>query len=48
MDGIFYYDKHTQPSNDECVGDILKNNLGKITPEILYREVAGFHRTGDT
>lgn len=48
MNGIFYFDKHVQPSNNECVGNILKMNYGKITPATLYREVAGFHQTGNT
>jgi len=48
MDGVQYFDKHVQPSNDECVGNILKNSLGNITPATLYREVAGFHKTGNT
>lgn len=48
MDGIFYYDKHCQPSGDPCIGNILAANDGNITPELMWREVAGFHETGDT
>ena len=48
MDGVQYFDKHTQPSDDPCVGNILKASLGNITPATLYREVAGFHQTGNT
>lgn len=48
MDGIFYYDKHCQPSYNRCVGEILQANYGQITPEVIYRDVAGYHATGDT
>lgn len=48
IDGVFYFDKHVQPSNDECVGNILKDAVPNITPATLYRDVAGFHQTGDT
>merc|ERR1719453_1304673 len=48
QDGIFYYDKHVQPSSDPCVGNILAANAGKITPELLWRDVCGYHMTGDT
>jgi len=47
LDGIFFQDKHVQPSGDMCVGNILKANHGKITPATLYRDIAGLHKTGD-
>ena len=25
LDGVFYYDKHVQPSGSACVGNILKD-----------------------
>ena len=47
MNGIFFYDKHVQPSTDPCVANILTAALGSITPATLYRDVAGFHETGN-
>ena len=48
MDGVFYYDKWLQPSDDLCISAILEANYGKITAEVIYRDVAGYHATGDT
>lgn len=48
MNGIFYYDKFVQPSSNPCVGNILQSFHGEITAETLYRDVAGYHSTGDT
>ncbi|KRX04245.1 hypothetical protein PPERSA_11369 [Pseudocohnilembus persalinus] len=48
LDGIMYFDKHVQPSNDACIGDILSYYWGEITWETLFRDVAGWHKTGDT
>jgi len=42
-----YWDKFVQPSNDDCIGSILKEQYGKITLETLYRDIAGLHETGD-
>jgi hypothetical protein len=47
LDGVFYYDKHVQPSGDTCIGAILNGTHGQITPATLYRDVAGFHETGN-
>jgi hypothetical protein len=47
MDGVFFYDQHVQPSNDQCVGNILTQAHGKINPETLYADVAGYHATGN-
>jgi hypothetical protein len=30
------------------MGQILQANYGQITPEIIYRDVTGQHKTGDT
>lgn len=30
-----------------CLGSILTEAHGKITPEVMYRDVAGYHSTGD-
>lgn len=47
LDGLFYYDKRVQPSGSACMGSILSANHGNITPETLYRDVAGYEATGD-
>lgn len=43
LDGVFFFDRHVQPSDDPCMGSILKAQHGKITPETLYRDVVGYH-----
>lgn len=43
-----FFDKNPQPSSDNCVGSVLKQNYGNITNEVLFRDVVGRHRTGDT
>lgn len=40
-------DKHCQPSGDTCIGNILSAQHGKVTPETLYRDIAGYHSTGN-
>lgn len=47
LDGTFYFDKMIQPSDNTCIGNILKDTHGRITPETLYQEIAGRHTTGD-
>jgi hypothetical protein len=47
LNGVFYYDKYIQPSGHICLASILKSTHGKITPETMYRDVAGFHTTGN-
>ena len=48
LNGVFFLDSHTQPSlNDTCLGSILSNHHGNITAETLYRDVVGYHRTGN-
>ncbi|TNV78538.1 hypothetical protein FGO68_gene6550 [Halteria grandinella] len=46
-DGIFYYDRHVQPSGSTCLKSIIDANYGSITPEMLYKTVGGYHKTGD-
>jgi len=48
LNGVMFWDQHPQPSNDSCVGNILKQNHGKINGETLYRQVAGLHETGNS
>ena len=47
LDGIFFLDKHSQPSGDPCLPNTLSASYGHITPETLYRDVVGFSQTGD-
>ena len=47
LNGVFYYDKLMQPSGDVCMASVISAQHKKITPETMYRDVAGFHRTGD-
>ncbi len=37
LDGVFFWDRHPQPSSDPCLGNILKANWGSITAATLYR-----------
>lgn len=48
FDGIFYYDKLVQPSDNACVGNVIRAGYGQITPEYIFRDIAGYHSTGDT
>lgn len=49
MDGIMFWNKDlVQPSDDPCFGSILQGNYGKIDAEVLYRQAAPIHQTGDT
>jgi hypothetical protein len=47
LDGTFYFNKHMQPNDDQCIANILKENYGQITAETLYREVTALEETGD-
>jgi isopenicillin-N N-acyltransferase-like protein len=47
LSDVLYVDKHVQPSHDPCLGSLLQDAHGAITPEMLVR-VASVHETGDT
>lgn len=47
LDGVFFYDRHVQPSGSTCIANILTPAHGSITPETLFRDVAGYHRSGN-
>lgn len=47
MDGIMFWDKHSQPSNDPCLGNILEAGYGEIDNDFLFRTIPGYHQTGD-
>lgn len=44
MDGVMFWDKHVQPSNDPCLGSILETGYGNIDTEYLFRVVSGVHQ----
>jgi len=45
--GVFYWDKHMQPSNNPCLGDLLLQYHGNLTAEALALLVAPQSQTGD-
>ena len=45
--GVFYLDKGVQPSGDMCIASITTAQHGKITPETMFRDIAGYHETGN-
>lgn len=47
MKHVVYWDRHKQPSHDHCLGSALKENYGRLEPEIMVRQVAARHETGD-
>jgi len=48
LDGIVYWDRYVQPSNNSCVGENLKESYGNITAEFLFRTIGGLSPTGNT
>jgi len=47
--GTAYFDKHVQPSGDNCVGQVLTSKLyGHWNAENLFRNLGLSHQTGDT
>jgi hypothetical protein len=47
MPGLVWVDKHVQPSNDPCMTNLLKQNYGRITPEIIIRQIVSRFQTGN-
>ena len=47
LDGVMYWDKHVQPSNDMCLGSILSTYHGNLTAETYATVVAPLAQTGD-
>ena len=45
LNGTFWYDKWAQPNYNThdpiCLASIMMGTLGKITPEVMYRDDAG-------
>lgn len=48
MNGVFFWDRHPQPSDDPCMGEILQYYYGRITAETLYKDIVGYMPTGNT
>ena len=46
LDGIFFLNKHVQPSDDRCMASIITEQYGRITAETIYRDIAGYQATG--
>lgn len=47
MDGVVFIDKHTQPSQDPCLNDLLKMYYGDIDPMVTLRNITSVFQTGD-
>ena len=47
MDGVVFVDKHTQPSHDPCLNDLLKMYYGDIDPLVTLRNITAVFQTGD-
>eukprot|EP00331_Platyophrya_macrostoma_P017580 CAMPEP_0176474696 /NCGR_PEP_ID=MMETSP0127-20121128/43176_1 /TAXON_ID=938130 /ORGANISM="Platyophrya macrostoma, Strain WH" /LENGTH=422 /DNA_ID=CAMNT_0017870173 /DNA_START=40 /DNA_END=1305 /DNA_ORIENTATION=- len=47
IEDVFYWDKHTQPSNDPCLGEYLQEYWGRLTAETLATKVAASYATGN-
>ena len=48
MDGVVYLDKHTQPSHDPCLGDLLQFYYGNIDAHHTMQNITAQAQTGDT
>lgn len=47
LDGVFFFNKLIQPSDNPCMGNILREQHGRINVETMYRDIVGYHQTGD-
>lgn len=47
MDGVVFVDKHTQPSHDTCLNDLLQMYYGDIDPLVTLRNITAVFQTGD-
>jgi len=48
MPNLLYVNKHVQPSNDLCLGQLLQQQYGSIDSLYLIQHVTAEHQTGDT
>ncbi len=48
LNGVVYWDKHVQPSGNNCLGGLLQKFYGNITPENTIKYILPLHQTGDT
>jgi hypothetical protein len=44
--GLVFIDKHTQPSDNPCMGDLMTKYYGRFTPEITIRNILGPFQSG--
>lgn len=47
MPGLVWVDKHVQPSQDPCMTNLLKQNYGKLTPDVIIRQIVSRFQTGN-
>jgi len=47
MSNLLYVNKHVQPSNDPCLGQVLQEQYGAIDSNYLMQYVTAKHQTGD-
>lgn len=47
LPNVTYVDKHMQPSNNPCLGNLLREGMGKLNAEYLATTVASFEQSGD-
>lgn len=45
--GLVFFDKHTQPDNNACLGDLLGQYYGNIDPINTYQRITSVFQTGD-
>jgi len=47
FNGLVFVDKHTQPSEDPCLNDLLQMYYGNIDPLVTLRNITSVFQTGD-
>eukprot|EP00744_Colponema_vietnamica_P003595 GILI01005486.1.p1 GENE.GILI01005486.1~~GILI01005486.1.p1 ORF type:complete len:346 (+),score=79.60 GILI01005486.1:142-1179(+) len=45
--GVLYWDSHKQPSQNPCLSDLLQQNYGAITAEMMALQIAPLAQTGE-
>ena len=48
FEGLVWVDKHTQPSNDPCMTQLLEYYYQDISAEVTFRNITAQFQTGDT
>lgn len=44
---VVYINKHTQPSTDSCLADVLLANYGSLSAQVVEAQVAAFSQSGN-